>query len=195
MKARLEALLNDVEKTRAPEIWSYYSKNVDQLGKKTAEEIEESIKTLTTKACWFLAISSIKHTQCKTLGYASKEELYESFLELMKERSWKPHTVLTLVKVLAPFRKAELEAALQSLFDGRVGNHNAQTELSLEQQSIIIELYQASGKLKTTHKQYCERAKKMFDAGIWKTPETVSLSTIKTVIKSYSNTTQARGIG
>jgi hypothetical protein len=195
MKARLEALLNDVEKTRAPEIWSYYSKNVAQLGKKTAEEIEESIKTLTTKACWFLAIASIKHTQCIKLGYASKKELYDSFLELMKERGWKPHTVLTLVKVLAPFRKAELEAALQSLFDGRVGNHNAQTELSLEQRSIIIELYQASGKIKTTYKQYCDRAKKMFEAGIWKTSESVSLSTIKTVVKAYSNTTQARGIG
>jgi len=195
MKARLEALLDESEKTKAPEIWSYYSKNVHQLGKKSAEEIEESIKTLTIKACWFLAIASIKHSQCIKLGYASKDQLYESFLELMKERDWKPHTVLTLVKVLAPFRKAELEAALQSLFDGRVGNHNAQTELSLEQRSIIIELYQASGKLKTTHKQYCERAKKMFDAGIWKTPEAVSLSTIKTVIKSYSNTTQARGIG
>jgi hypothetical protein len=186
MKTKLESFLKEAEREHAGRILSFYSKHSDQFGRKSVDEIEAILSTLTTKACWFLEIASLTHTKCEKLGFDNKEALYKAVVELIKERNWKPATVLSLVKVIQPFNQIEsfgLEEALSSLLSAKPGNSNARKRLSEEQEASIVAFWNSTGKIKTTYKLYCEKAKEMVAKGIW-VEQPISLSVIKTLVKA-----------
>jgi hypothetical protein len=48
---------------------------------------------------------------------------------------------------------------------------------------VIIAYYKETGKLKTTYRQYCAKAKEMVAKGLW-VEETISLQVVKTIVKA-----------
>ncbi len=186
MKTKLETFLAEAERSNYATVLTFYSANATRLGKKTADQMHEAIKSLSVKACWFMALAAITHNGCKHLGYENKEALYTDFLELMKSKNWKPQTLSSLIKTLHPFHDIEtegIEAGLQSLIKRTGGNLNARKKLTDDQEATIIELFNATGKMKTTHKGYLKKMKEMASKGLWK-DDPISLSVVRTVVNA-----------
>ncbi len=193
MKAKLETFLAESERSNYARILSFYNVNATQLGQKTADELEQAIKSMSVKACWFMALAAVTHNGCKSLGYENKEALYTAFLQLMKSKGWKPQTLSSLVKTIRPFHINEtdnIETALQSLISRKVGNLNSKKKLNQEQEAFILEMYSSTGKIKTTHKRYLKKLKEMVDQGLW-LDEPISLSVVRTIVNAQKHPTQS----
>jgi hypothetical protein len=178
MKNNLKMILEDSERVNSSRVWKFYYNNSFLLGNKTVSELEADVKILSTKVCWYLAIAPLTHTECKRLGFETKDELYGAFIELLKDRGWHPQTLSYLKKVLAPFQGIEpeenLELVCKSVISGKAGNQNAKKTTS-EQEGAILEIYKQTGKIKTTFKK-CRETENL---------GSITLGQVRMVIKSF----------
>lgn len=178
MENKLKSILEDSERENSSRVFKFYYNNSFLLGNKTVSELEAEVKILSTKVCWYLAIAPLTHTECKRLGFETKDELYREFIELLKERGWHPQTLSYLKKVLAPFQSADSEENIDvictSVISGKAGNQNAK-KTTPDQEAAILELYKQTGKIKTTFKK-CRETENL---------GSITLGQVRMVIKSF----------
>lgn len=145
------------------------------------------------QASWLIAIASAKPSQCKSLGFSSKEEFYLRSITLMNEQAsernwspWKLNTVAELVKRLTPFKKylkgeLTLAEACGDRISKKVGNSNA-SKIGLDQQALMVQLY-SDANSKPNFEQvwmiYTRKANEMIKLGNWNADSLISPSTVR----------------
>lgn len=144
------------------------------------------------QASWLIAIASAKPSQCKALGFASKNEFGEAMMVLMDQRhwhAWKCTTLKGLSKKLTPFKKylkqqCTLAEACQSLISGKYGNSN-RAKLEADQHALLVQLYSdanAKPNIEQVHAIYTRKAIEMVRLGHWSEDSLVSVSTVSTYL-------------
>lgn len=134
----------------------------------------------TIQAGWLFILSNLRNTECKKLGFESKEDTYRAGIGAMNEQavlqgwhSWKCNSVDELRKRLKPFKglivsRESIASALETLISKKIGNANA-TILGVEQQGLAVAIY-ADGTEKTLRQaftKYTDRAHMMIELGLW----------------------------
>jgi len=195
MKAELLHYLTIHESEHSCEAWKYYASHVSYKSK-SVDELAKIVFQKAKEACWYFTLASIKKTDRKKLGFASKPELFSSAIELFNEAAiasnwkFKLTSVDELAHRLRPFHKVlkneiTIDGAFESIISKKIGKRNAM-KLGPEQQACLNQIFsQCGSKYKTTTRLYLNRANEMVKAGLWKREQSiVTLRYIKRYLKA-----------
>lgn len=183
-----------LKKTQAQAIAAIVSFNTDAYNYFLATPATAKIaKQKAEEASWLIAIAKIKLTQCRDLGFDSKETFTAAAIACMnvqaKERSWhafKLNSVRELRQRITPFKKflkstCTLQEACASLVSKRNGNANAQ-KIEYDQQALLVQLYSdanAKPNFEQVWMMYTRRASQMCSLGLWEQSALISPSTVR----------------